>query len=190
MPCSATPSRSGGPGWRTRSAATASSSTTESDEAALDAAVGNWRALLKRFAEDHARVYLRPDATANAELRRLAAEACASAPSLLGRSLWLGSPQPTWASLAGWSGSRRGRAPSTGCSTRLGRDAVVVGSLAELSRVGLASEAVDVAFVRDEVELASRALAERREAAHVEGLAPHAGRLAVDDRRLQTLPEQ
>ena len=30
------------------------------DEAALDAAIGNWRPLLERFAEDHARVYLRP----------------------------------------------------------------------------------------------------------------------------------
>jgi phosphoglycolate phosphatase-like HAD superfamily hydrolase len=43
------------------------------DEAALDAAIGNWRPLLERFAEDHARVYLRPNPLANAELRRLAA---------------------------------------------------------------------------------------------------------------------
>jgi phosphoglycolate phosphatase-like HAD superfamily hydrolase len=43
------------------------------DEAALDAAIGNWRPLLERFAEDHARVYLRPDPVANAQLRRLAA---------------------------------------------------------------------------------------------------------------------
>jgi phosphoglycolate phosphatase-like HAD superfamily hydrolase len=43
------------------------------DEAALDAAIGNWRPLLERFAEDHARVYLRPNPDANAELRRLAA---------------------------------------------------------------------------------------------------------------------
>ena len=43
------------------------------DEAALDAAIGNWRPLLERFAEDHARVYLRPNPSANAELRRLAA---------------------------------------------------------------------------------------------------------------------
>jgi phosphoglycolate phosphatase-like HAD superfamily hydrolase len=43
------------------------------DEAALDAAIGNWRPLLERFAEDHARVYLRPNPAANAELRRLAA---------------------------------------------------------------------------------------------------------------------
>jgi phosphoglycolate phosphatase-like HAD superfamily hydrolase len=38
---------------------------------ALDAAVGNWRPLLERFAEDHAPVYLRPQADANAALRRL-----------------------------------------------------------------------------------------------------------------------
>jgi len=43
------------------------------DEAALDEAIGNWRPLLERFAEDHARVYLRPNPAANAELRRLAA---------------------------------------------------------------------------------------------------------------------
>jgi phosphoglycolate phosphatase-like HAD superfamily hydrolase len=44
----------------------------DADEAALDAAIGNWRPLLERFAEDHARVYLRPNPAANAELRRLA----------------------------------------------------------------------------------------------------------------------
>jgi len=37
------------------------------------AAIGNWRPLLERFAEDHARVYLRPNPDANAELRRVAA---------------------------------------------------------------------------------------------------------------------
>ena len=41
---------------------------------ALDAAgAGNWRILLERFAEDRAPVYLRPDATTSAALRRLAA---------------------------------------------------------------------------------------------------------------------
>jgi phosphoglycolate phosphatase-like HAD superfamily hydrolase len=39
--------------------------------AELDASVGNWRALLERFAEDHAPVYLRPDAAATVALRRL-----------------------------------------------------------------------------------------------------------------------
>jgi phosphoglycolate phosphatase-like HAD superfamily hydrolase len=39
----------------------------------LDAAIGNWRVLLRRFAEDHAPVYLRPNAEAGAALRRLEA---------------------------------------------------------------------------------------------------------------------
>lgn len=37
----------------------------------LDRRIGNWRALLERFAEDHAPVYLRPDAEVSATLRRL-----------------------------------------------------------------------------------------------------------------------
>jgi phosphoglycolate phosphatase-like HAD superfamily hydrolase len=42
--------------------------------AALDAAgAGNWRTLLERFAAGRAPVYLRPNAEANAALRRLAA---------------------------------------------------------------------------------------------------------------------
>lgn len=43
------------------------------DEAGLDEALGNWRVLLERFAEEHAPVYLRPDPDANAALRRLRA---------------------------------------------------------------------------------------------------------------------
>jgi len=39
----------------------------------LDGVVANWRALLERFAEEHAPVYLRPDAAVNDALRRLAA---------------------------------------------------------------------------------------------------------------------
>ena len=43
--------------------------------AALDAAgAGNWRALLQRFAEERAPVYLRPDAACSAALRRLRAD--------------------------------------------------------------------------------------------------------------------
>jgi phosphoglycolate phosphatase-like HAD superfamily hydrolase len=38
---------------------------------ALDSALGNWRELLERFAEDHAAVYLRPDAQVSAALRQL-----------------------------------------------------------------------------------------------------------------------
>jgi phosphoglycolate phosphatase-like HAD superfamily hydrolase len=40
----------------------------------LDEELPNWRALLERFAEDHAPVYLRPSAPATAALRRLQAE--------------------------------------------------------------------------------------------------------------------
>ena len=40
---------------------------------ALDAEAGNWRALLERFAEERAPVYLRPNAETSAALRRLAA---------------------------------------------------------------------------------------------------------------------
>jgi FMN phosphatase YigB (HAD superfamily) len=39
----------------------------------LDERLGNWRALLERFAEDHAPVYLRPNAEVSAALRRLRA---------------------------------------------------------------------------------------------------------------------
>jgi phosphoglycolate phosphatase-like HAD superfamily hydrolase len=44
------------------------------DRARLDEELPNWRALLERFAEDHAPVYLRPDARATAALRRLRAD--------------------------------------------------------------------------------------------------------------------
>jgi phosphoglycolate phosphatase-like HAD superfamily hydrolase len=105
------------------------------DEAALDAAVGNWRTLLKRFAEDHARVYLRPDARANAELRRLAAA---------GVSVGVFTPKPE--PLARVAAAHLGVArrlerleAGPGALERLldalGRDAVVVGSLAELQSV-------------------------------------------------------
>ena len=44
------------------------------DPARLDEELPNWRALLERFAEDHAPVYLRPSAPATAALRRLQAQ--------------------------------------------------------------------------------------------------------------------
>ena len=40
----------------------------------LDEQLPNWRALLERFAEDRAPVYLRPNAQASAALRRLQAD--------------------------------------------------------------------------------------------------------------------
>ena len=44
------------------------------DPGRLDDELPNWRALLERFAEDHAPVYLRPSAPATAALRRLQAQ--------------------------------------------------------------------------------------------------------------------
>ena len=44
------------------------------DPERLDEQLPNWRALLERFAEDRAPVYLRPNAQASAALRRLQAE--------------------------------------------------------------------------------------------------------------------
>jgi phosphoglycolate phosphatase-like HAD superfamily hydrolase len=44
------------------------------DPAKLDEQLPNWRAMLTRFAEDRAPVYLRPNAQASAALRRLQAE--------------------------------------------------------------------------------------------------------------------
>jgi phosphoglycolate phosphatase-like HAD superfamily hydrolase len=44
------------------------------DPTRLEDELPNWRALLERFAEDHAPVYLRPSAPATAALRRLQEE--------------------------------------------------------------------------------------------------------------------
>ena len=44
------------------------------DATRLEEQLPNWRALLERFAEDHAPVYLRPSAPATAALRRLQGE--------------------------------------------------------------------------------------------------------------------
>jgi phosphoglycolate phosphatase-like HAD superfamily hydrolase len=44
------------------------------DPERLDEELPNWGALLERFAEDHAPVYLRPSAPATAALRRLQAD--------------------------------------------------------------------------------------------------------------------
>jgi len=44
------------------------------DPERLEEELPNWRALLERFAEDHAPVYLRPSGPATAALRRLHAE--------------------------------------------------------------------------------------------------------------------
>ena len=44
------------------------------DPERLEEELPNWRALLERFAEDHAPVYLRPSARATSALRRLQAD--------------------------------------------------------------------------------------------------------------------
>ena len=107
----------------------------EPDEDALDVAIGNWRPLLERFAEDHARVYLRPDPSANAELRRLIAGgarigAFTPRPEPLARvaTAHLGVARRLTALEAGPGARER-------LLERLGRDAVVVSSLAELQAV-------------------------------------------------------
>jgi phosphoglycolate phosphatase-like HAD superfamily hydrolase len=102
------------------------------DEARLDAALGNWRPLLERFAEDHARVYLRPSAPANDELRRLAGSgarigAFTERPEPLARvaAAHLGVARRLEALEAGPGALER-------LQKRLGGNAMVVRSLAEL----------------------------------------------------------
>ena len=98
----------------------------------LDARVGNWRALLERFAEDHAPVYLRPDAPTSAALRRLHGDgvrlaAFTDAPEPLARiaAAHLGAARRLEALEAGEGALER-------ALTRLGDDAVVVRSREEL----------------------------------------------------------
>ena len=104
------------PGWRTRSAAIVSSSMTIPTRPPWTPPSATGAHCSKRFAEDHARVYLRPDATANAELRRLTAAG-------IRVGAFTPRPEPLARVAAAHLGvarrlerSRRGRAPSTGCS--------------------------------------------------------------------------
>jgi phosphoglycolate phosphatase-like HAD superfamily hydrolase len=103
--------------------------------AVLDGRVGNWPVLLERFAEEHAPVYLRPDAAVNGALRRLAASgtrlgAFTDAPEPLARvaAAHLGVARRLEALEAGDGALERLRA-------RLGDGAVVVGSREELRRL-------------------------------------------------------
>jgi phosphoglycolate phosphatase-like HAD superfamily hydrolase len=102
------------------------------DPERLEEELPNWRALLTRFAEDHAPVYLRPSGPATAALRRLQAEgvrlgAFTEAPEELAR-----------VALAHLGASRRIEALETGPGAlerllaRLGPDARVVRTIAEL----------------------------------------------------------
>jgi phosphoglycolate phosphatase-like HAD superfamily hydrolase len=100
--------------------------------AQLDGLVGNWRDLLERFAEDHAPVYLRPDARATAALRRLQA-----AGARLGA--YTDAPEPLARVAASHLGaSRRLEALEAGADARerllarLGAEAQVVDTVAGL----------------------------------------------------------
>ena len=99
----------------------------------LDDVVGNWPALLERFAEEHAPVYLRPSAEVNAALRRLAADgvrlgAFTDAPEPLARvaAAQLGVARRLEAREAGPAAEER-------LLERLGPGARVVRSAAELA---------------------------------------------------------
>jgi phosphoglycolate phosphatase-like HAD superfamily hydrolase len=92
--------------------------------------IGDWRASLARFAEDHAPVYLRPDARVTADLRRLEAAGATigvftDAPEELAR-----------VALSHLGAARRvtgiARAPE-----KLGKDVVIVRSSEELARLEL-----------------------------------------------------
>jgi phosphoglycolate phosphatase-like HAD superfamily hydrolase len=106
---------------------------TDADEARLDDRLGNWRPLLERFAEDHARVYLRPNAEANTELRRLRAAG-------IRVGAYTDAPEPLARVAAAHLGvARRLETIETGPGAlqqllrRLGSDAVVVRTFADLS---------------------------------------------------------
>jgi len=102
---------------------------------ALDGLIGNWRPLLERFAEDHAPVYLRPNADASAALRRLQAAGVrlgvfTDAPEELAR-----------VALAHLGAARRLEAIETGSGAldrlrdRLGGDVTIVRTAEELTGV-------------------------------------------------------
>jgi phosphoglycolate phosphatase-like HAD superfamily hydrolase len=100
--------------------------------AVLDGAVGNWPALLERFAEDRAPVHLRPSAPVNAALRRLGERG-----ARLGA--FTDAPEPLARVAAAQLGvARRLEALETGAGAlerllrRLGPEARVVRSLSEL----------------------------------------------------------
>lgn len=93
---------------------------------------GNWRALLERFTEERAPVYLRRDAAASAALRALAATGCE-----LG--VFTDAPEPlAKVALAQLGADRRVSALATGegaledLLSRLGADARVIRTRAEL----------------------------------------------------------
>jgi phosphoglycolate phosphatase-like HAD superfamily hydrolase len=103
--------------------------------AVLDDAVGNWPALLERFAEDRAAIHLRPSPEVNAALRRLANDG-----ARLGA--FTDAPEPLARVAAAQLGvTRRLEALEAGAGAferllaRLGRDAHVVRSRDELAEI-------------------------------------------------------
>ena len=104
--------------------------------AELDERLGNWRALLERFASDNAAVHLRPNAETSAALRRLASAgvrlgAFTDAPDELAR-----------VAAAQLGAARRLEALECGADAldrllaQLGADALVVRTRAELAALG------------------------------------------------------
>ena len=100
---------------------------------ALDGVVGNWRALLERFAEEHAPVHLRPRAEVNAALRRLSADG-------IRLGAFTDAPEPLARVAAAQLGVARrlealeaGRGAEERLLERLGPGARVVRSAAELA---------------------------------------------------------
>lgn len=100
--------------------------------ARLDGLVGNWAALLERFAEERAPVYLRPDAQVSAALRHLQGEG-----ARLG--VFTDAPEPlARVALAQLGAARRIEALETGAGARerllkcLGTEALVIESRLEL----------------------------------------------------------
>jgi phosphoglycolate phosphatase-like HAD superfamily hydrolase len=98
----------------------------------LDRVAGNWRALLERFAEERAPVYLRPNADVNASLRRLHAAGVTLA-------AFTDAPEPlARVALAQLGAARRLTAVETGAGAldqllaRVGPDAQVVRTRDEL----------------------------------------------------------
>jgi phosphoglycolate phosphatase-like HAD superfamily hydrolase len=101
--------------------------------AVLDGALPNWRDLLERFAENHAPVYLRPDAAVSGALRRLHGGG-----TRLG--VFTDAPEPlARVALAQLGANRRVDAVETGAGAldrllaQLGPDARVVRSAADLA---------------------------------------------------------
>jgi phosphoglycolate phosphatase-like HAD superfamily hydrolase len=99
----------------------------------LDEEVGNWPALLERFAEDRAPVYFRPDARVSATLRRLQADGVRI-------GVFTDAPEPlARVALAHLGAERRIEAVETGADAlerllaHLGADVTVVGSRDELT---------------------------------------------------------